>query len=109
MTEWITFLTVLAGFIYQLYRETRQRKWDKEDRDEVKRQLLLNSHVLETKVAETKEQTLAAIADNTLHTIEVKQEARAAYREANAVNLKLASIGLRIHEGRIVLLDHPKN
>lgn len=63
-TEHVTLLTVLAGFLYQGWREWRkeqqrreQRTWDLEDRKALRE----------------------AVADNTVHTIEAKQQAQQAY------------------------------
>ncbi len=74
-TEFITFLTVIVGFLYQAWRE-----WRKERRQDIQRQWDLEDRVqLAMRVAETKRATLHAIAENTVITNEAKQEAQKAF------------------------------
>lgn len=95
--QWITFLTVLIGFIYQAYRENRQRRWDKEDRADLAAKVIKEAGVLSStaaivasdakveRIAHT-DKLLDAISENTK--ISTK-----AFKESNQVNNKLKAIG----------------
>jgi cell division protein FtsX len=105
-TGTVTLVTVIAGFLYQTWRDERRRKWDVEDRLAIA--LTLAQHTTQTattlaeqqvataatvaealavKTTETAERLAAAIADNTKISTD-------AFHEANTVNLKLQAIGL---------------
>jgi hypothetical protein len=74
--QWITLLTVIVGFVYQAWREQRNRRWDKEDRAELA--------------------ALAARGNKALgEKIDVNTEiSTRAFHEANSVNLKIEKLGL---------------
>lgn len=92
--EWITFYTLIAGFLFQLYREHRQRKWDVEDRAKIALTLISEAKSVAKKVVDA-----AAVA-----TVERQQLRQAvdqntdistrAFHEANTVNQKLETLGL---------------
>ncbi len=105
-TGTVTLATVIAGFLYQTWRDERRRKWDVEDRLAVA--LALAQHTTDTattlaahtvataatvaealavKTTATTEQLQAAIADNTRISTD-------AFHEANTVNLKIEKLGL---------------
>jgi len=81
----ITFLTVIAGFIYQAYREQRQRRWDVEDRTQVAAVTDERHQAATTDRRDIK----AAMAENTELTKAAIASADNAYHEANTVNVKI--------------------
>ncbi len=89
--QWVTLLTVIAGFMYQAWRENRQRRWDKEDRAETAERLA-------RKVEHTTEAISSRHAENTRMLADKIDEntdiSTKAFHEANSVNLKIESIGL---------------
>ena len=85
--QWITLLTVIAGFCYQAYRETRQRRWDREDRKELAKTVVLTASKVAEKVEAVHVQLGEAITVNT----EISTKA---FHEANSVNLKIEKLGL---------------
>ena len=76
------FLSILAGFAYRGWTESRQRIWLKKDNAEKDRAALEN-HL-----------TLISQLEG------VKAAADSAYREANTVNQKIESIGVQLKDGR---------
>ena len=82
-----TFLTVIAGFAYQAFRESRQRKWDVEDR----RLLAINV----SDAAKKAESHVLDAACEIHDAIKVNTEiSTKAFHEANSVNLKIEKLGL---------------
>jgi hypothetical protein len=81
ITQCFGFVAILAGLIHRAYSDGRNHRWAIEDSR--KREAALTGHG---------EVVLGKLA-------EVKEEAHAAYTEANDVNLKIASIGLQLSDG----------
>lgn len=85
LTEISGFAIVLLGFIYKALVDMRDRRWALKDlelhRESDLKDKLEHRRELMTKVAE------------------VREEAHAAYEEANTVNNKIATIGLRTNDG----------
>ncbi|MBA3578916.1 MAG: hypothetical protein H0W42_02925 [Gemmatimonadaceae bacterium] len=72
------FLTTVAGFLYTIYREKRNRQWDLEDREDARHEAI--------RVAlETKKDIVQKIDDNTVVSVQ-------AFAAANDVNLKIADL-----------------
>lgn len=96
--QWVTLLTVIAGFLYQEIRVTRQRRWDKEDRAELAANLKHARAELAQKV-ETAAYTATALMVNETTRLSDAIEANTqistkAFREANSVNMKIAALGV---------------
>ena len=83
----ITFLTVIAGFAYQAYRETRQRRWVIEDRKVLAATVIKVAATAEQLVLEKADELHAAIKENT----EISTQA---FHEANGVKETLVALGL---------------
>jgi hypothetical protein len=87
----LTFLTVIAGFIFQYLRETRQHKWEQDQRIDIAHKALATQEAtakdLATKTAEAEARLAAQIENNT-------EVSRSAFREANDVNNKIHALGL---------------
>jgi hypothetical protein len=74
ITQAFGFLAVLAGLLWKGYTESRDRRWAREDAQ--------------------------ANHQNVIEKLgQVKEEAHAAYKEANTVNAKIASIGMEMKDG----------
>jgi hypothetical protein len=97
----LTLLTSLVGIFAQLFREGRNRKWEKEDRDRTAAMLATKVVSTASDVAVKVEQTAQAAAtqtqtlidkveENTALTKEAAAKADGAYNEANALNQKIA-------------------
>jgi hypothetical protein len=106
-------LTTVATFAFQIYRENRNRRWDKEDQQETARALakttveeanrvaervLAEAHLVADRVvAEAKivaaeaNSERAKLAEAIRENTEVSTQA---FKEANTVNRKIASLGL---------------
>ena len=105
--------TLLTGFgaaaaiFVSLYREARNRKWEREDRERLAQELLNKTQASADLVraelvqaqhatAQTTTKAVAAITEqiqaNTALTVEAKDAAREAYAEANSVNGKIARL-----------------
>lgn len=96
--QWVTLITVLAGFLFQLYRENRQRKWDVEDRARIAAIVTNEAKDVAKKVVDSaaeasaeRTRLRAAVDENT--DISTK-----AFHEANTVNQKLEALGLAHNE-----------
>lgn len=76
------FLAVLTGFLYQAFVASRDRRWAQKDLQKQAEQQ-----------AQHQEKLISSIAD-------VKTSADAAYKEANTVNVKIASIGLKMKDDK---------
>lgn len=89
----LILITTISGFAYTLYRESRQRRWDLEDRARARKDLAA------TLVGHEKAQIerAAAVKDVILDKIdENTQISREAFKEANDVNRKIEQIGRQI-------------
>jgi hypothetical protein len=75
ITQAFGFLAVLVGLLWKGYSEARDRRWALED------------------VRDHQKDVIEKLG-------QVKDEAHAAYTEANTVNLKIASIGMQMKDGR---------
>jgi hypothetical protein len=80
ITQAFGFLAVLVGVLWKGYSEARDRRWAREDAQ------TNHQHVIE-KLGQ------------------VKDEAHAAYTEANTVNAKIASIGMHMKDGEPADVD----
>jgi hypothetical protein len=91
VTEWITFASVVAGFLYQFITTQRQRRWDKEDREyhraELAKKVETSAEQVSRQMTDENAKITAKIEENT--TVNVQ-----ALTEANQVNLKLKQIGM---------------
>ena len=91
MTEIVTLLTVIAGFVFQIYLAERKRQWDIEDRrayrEELANKVETAAASVATRLSEDNRKISKAIAENTQINVE-------ALTEANRVNLKLHQLGL---------------
>ena len=103
----LTLLTVIFTAHQQREREIRTRAWEIEDRkvlaihvaatsDALAEKVQTTSDALALKVSETTNSLQAAIADNTVKTEGAAAAAHEAYKEANHVNLKIQTLGLRL-------------
>jgi len=86
----VTWLTMISGFIYTIYRENRNRRWDLEDRAEARRVTLEQSQKLEKKVdnvdkaavvvagevAQAHRDLSAQIAENTAITVDAQAQSQ---------------------------------
>lgn len=83
LTALVTLMTVISGFLVQIYRENRNRRWDMEDRK------ILAAKVEDAKVlvSETSKELKTMIHENTKISTD-------AFHEANTVNLKLEKLGI---------------
>jgi len=77
ITQAFGFLAVLAGLLWKGYSESRDRRWARED-------------------AQSNHQSVIETLG------QVKDEAHAAYKEANTVNAKIATIGMQMKDGPAV-------
>ncbi len=85
--QWITLMTVIAGFIYQWFSTKRQRAWDVADRAALAEKVLTEAAIVKRQLAGVGVALGDAIADNTKISTD-------AFHEANRVNLKLEKLGL---------------
>jgi len=74
ITQSFGFLAVVAGLLWKGYTEARDRRWALEDQRTHQKDVI-------DKLGQ------------------VKDEAHAAYKEANTVNVKIASIGMQMKDG----------
>lgn len=84
--QWVTLLTVVAGFVYQAYDANRRRKWDLEDRKALAKTVTSAADGVAIKAEQQTKQLATAIKENT----EISTKA---FHEANSVNQKIANIG----------------
>jgi uncharacterized protein YlxW (UPF0749 family) len=77
----ITFLTLIVNIIYGWFKEKRERAWKVEDEAHTM-QLLDNQEDMKTELKQ-----------NTKLSKQANEAATSAYKEANTVNMKIASIG----------------
>jgi len=87
ITALVTLLTVILGFVVQIYRENRNRRWDLEDRKQLAAKVEDARHALSERVNASKIELSNLIAENT-------QISTNAFHEANTVNMKLEKLGL---------------
>jgi hypothetical protein len=92
--QWVTFLTVLAGFIFQFLREGRRHKWDERERAtkakaDADRAAAIAKQATQTAVIAASER--AEIKDAIAANTEVSTQA---FKEANSINLKIHNLGL---------------
>lgn len=85
--QWITLLIVIAGFLYQEIRLSRQRKWDKEDRVELAKKVVTEAERVATHIASESQRTREELAVNT-------RISEKAFYEANSINEKIRQLGL---------------
>jgi coproporphyrinogen III oxidase-like Fe-S oxidoreductase len=74
----ITLVSLIVGFAYQAYRDTRQRRWDVEDRA----RLAIKADEQVAHAVTSRNEMALALAENTGLT-------KAAFAEANHVNIKI--------------------
>lgn len=119
IASFFTLATIISNAIITRMRESRQRKWDIEDRAEEARKAKTRAEDIQNAIAENTEQTKVAaqaavssqkitiasgaslhkaIAENTAKTEEATAASAAAHAEANDVNKKLVALGLRMQE-----------
>jgi hypothetical protein len=93
----VILVTTIAGFLYNIYRENRNRRWDIEDRERVRRDI-------SEKVDQSKRE-LASATLATHHTLiekidENTEVSKQAFHEANDVNQKIANLAKAIDSVR---------
>lgn len=112
----VTVATGLGTVVLQLYRESRNHTWEREERAELAAKLKADNAALAEKlsrdqaahalVARTAEAAAAVqtakivdlVTENTALTKDVGIAAAQAYAEANDVNVKIAKLGLEHNE-----------
>jgi hypothetical protein len=87
----ILFLTTIAGFAIQLFREWRNRKWDLEDRERARKELAEKVESAQTLAISKQKEMLDKIEENT-------NISREAFTEANGVNQKLLLLQNQLNE-----------
>ena len=87
IVQFATFLTLVAGFVWQWLREKRNRAWEIEDRRELAEKVVQQADTVAASVQMQSDKLHEAIKENT----EVSTKA---FHEANSVNLKIESLGL---------------
>ena len=106
-------VTTVATFAFQIYRENRNRRWDKEDRDETAKALAATAIKEAERVAERVVSEAHAVAEKVLKEAKmvatqanteraklaemIKENTEIstqAFKEANTVNHKIESLGL---------------
>jgi hypothetical protein len=88
----VTFFSLIAGFVYQAYRENRQRRWDLEDRKELASALAATSIKVDRHAqlaAASRAEMATALEVNTVLTQAAITSADNAFHEANSVNVKI--------------------
>lgn len=91
VVQLVTFVTLVAGFIYQSVVAHRQRRWDLEDRRLLAQSVIDAAIEAEKHVTAQTTQLHDAIKENT----EISTKA---FHEANSVNLKIEALGLEHNE-----------
>lgn len=86
----ILLLTTLAGLWFTNYRESRNRKWDLEDRKRAREELEAKVEQVKVATISRQEVVLAKIAENT-------EISRTAFTEANNVNAKFMALANAIN------------
>jgi transcriptional regulator of heat shock response len=98
--DWLILITTIAGivttiigFVVQLYRERRNRAWELEDRtlkaEALQQKTEQAAVALQKETQRTRDMLTRKIDENTQISVD-------AFREANAVNMKLARINAMI-------------
>ena len=101
----LTGLAAAGAIFVALYRESRNRKWEKEDRERLAQDLvnktqasadLVRSELVQAQriAVHNTDEITKQIGANTQLTAEAKDAANLAYKEANHVNLKIAELRL---------------
>jgi hypothetical protein len=85
----VIFLTTVAGFLHNSYRESRKRRWDLEDRRLARAEADRKIEIAARDLAMT---TRAAHADLGKKIDENTQISHDAFKQANAVNEKIAML-----------------
>jgi hypothetical protein len=99
VTQIVGFATLLSGLLWKAFTDTRDRRWAREDAMLARQQDKDHGVKVLEKIAEVK-----GVADNAV------TKAESAYNEANTVNQKIESIGLRLNApGQLGPEDHPAN
>ena len=94
ITSLVTLATIVIGFMVQIYRENRNRRWDLADRAELAAKVEDNRYILAAKMEDNRHHVAATA--NELKTLihENTQISTNAFHEANTVNIKLEKLGL---------------
>lgn len=102
----IILITTLAGFLYNWWRDGRQRRWDLEDRRLAREQALANAQKIHDSMqtAATKAAQAVNVTEHRSNVLEQKidentEMTRKAISEANNFNRKLADITARFLSG----------
>ncbi len=70
LAQFVTFLTVLAGFGFQWVREGRRRRWEIEDRDAVAARLVVANTLIAQTVVKQNGDIAKALATHTANATE---------------------------------------
>lgn len=104
---WVTaiagILTLLATNFFQIYRESRNRKWDIADRQEQRRREAIRAQAQHNSTIQTafelakvatrnRDDVIAKVDENTALTAEAVKAAGAAYEAGNSFNAKLEAL-----------------
>lgn len=81
----ILFLTTLVGFGIQIYRESRNRTWLRQDREDERAERREDAFVSAQKASERHVEVLTEVKTNTDISVQ-------AFKEANDVNVKIADV-----------------
>ncbi len=103
VTTIIGFLTLIATNVFALWRESRNRKWDQEDREIARMNARNESHAVAVKLAtvvnQQHKELAAKLDENTEMTKAVGEKAVAAYDAANNFNNKLEDVKSQLPKG----------
>lgn len=86
----LIFLTTVIGFGIQMYRESRNRKWDLADRAAAREQMKAEMQTVKEETVVAHEIVVKKIEENT-------EISRTAFSEANNVNAKLLTLAEAIN------------
>lgn len=85
ITNLVGFATTITTLVFQNIARARERRWDQEDREKTKDRFESHNSVIS-----------GAIAENTTISKLALEKANQAYGEANEINLKLATSGVKL-------------
>lgn len=99
ITSIVTFIALLIGFGYQLHREMKNREADEASRIATRDAVIAQAEAVAANIEEKAEAVAKALRAQaeSLHSAitEGTEASKAAFHEANTVNLKLEKLGLQ--------------
>lgn len=104
----IILITTILGFIYTVYRENRNRRWDLEDRERARKELADKLEIQHAKVADKVNADQKVIIDKIQENTEISVSA---FKEANDTNKKIEQLAGAYSKiaGRTTALESKKN